>query len=169
MSAVGKSTVILELVARGHRAVDLDTPQWSHLVPDESAFAQALTTNPLDWTWRQDEVRTLLSGDGDDPLFVAGTSTHQGRLYSLLDHVVLLWIPEAVARTRLAERTTSDYGKVPAELARELELRATVQPLLRRSACCEIDSSGHTPADVATVVTEHARGARCRTLEAGAE
>lgn len=32
MSGTGKSAVIRELAARGFRAVDIDTPEWSHWV-----------------------------------------------------------------------------------------------------------------------------------------
>jgi broad-specificity NMP kinase len=162
MSAVGKSTVVAELSARSHRAVDLDTPEWSQLAADDSEFADPAVETPMDWGWREDKVRALLSTAGEGPLFVAGTSTHQGRLYPLLDHVVLLSIPVAVARARLAERSTNDYGKDPAELARELELRATVEPLLRGSACLEIDTSTHSPPELAALLTAHASGTSCR-------
>lgn len=162
MSAVGKSTAVLELRARGHQAVDLDTPEWSSLAPDDSEFADPADPGRLDWGWREDKVRGLLSAAAPGTLFVAGTSTHQGRLYPLLDHVVLLCVPDGVARTRLADRSTNDYGKDPAELARELELRAVVEPLLRRSACLEIDTARHPSADVAALILEHAGGS-CRT------
>jgi hypothetical protein len=88
-------------------------------------------------------------------LFVAGTSTYQSRLYPLLDHVVLLEIPMAVAMDRLAGRTTNAYGKDPAELRRELQLRTVVEPLLRSSACLEIDTSRYAAVDVVAMITNH--------------
>jgi hypothetical protein len=39
MSAVGKSSVISELIKLRHRAIDLDTDEWSQLAPDDSANA----------------------------------------------------------------------------------------------------------------------------------
>ena len=86
MSAVGKSSVISELIKLRHRAIDLDTDEWSQLAPDDSANA---------------------------------------------------------------------YGKNPAELRRELQLRTVVEPLLRRSACLEIDTSRHPVASVIAVITNH--------------
>jgi hypothetical protein len=164
MSAVGKSSVIRELLCLGHRAVDLDTPDWSHLVPDEPDPAAPGVEPPMDWRWQLDKVQRLLSSAGRDPLFVAGTSTHQGRCYPFLDHVVLLTVPGATAVHRLATRTTNDYGKDPAELRRELQLRGTVEPLLRASACHEIDTSVHPVPEVAALITEHAARARpCRS------
>jgi dephospho-CoA kinase len=32
MSGTGKSAVIVELMRRGYRAIDLDTPEWSHWI-----------------------------------------------------------------------------------------------------------------------------------------
>ena len=57
------------------------------------------------------------------------------------DHVVLLSAPEPVILERLRTRTTNRYAKDPQELARELELRPLVEPMLRRGADIEIDTS----------------------------
>ena len=42
---------------------------------------------------------------------------------------------------RIVARTTNPFGKNPAERARILDDLATVEPLLRRSATVEIDTS----------------------------
>ena len=97
MSAVGKSSVISELIKLRHRAIDLDTDEWSKLAPDDSAYADPTTPAPMDWRWREPEVQALLSATDDDKSFVAGSCTYQSRFYPLLDHVVLLTIPAAVA------------------------------------------------------------------------
>lgn len=154
MSGVGKSSVVHELRGRGCRAVDLDSDDWSHLVPDDSPYAAA-GEQAMDWRWRDEAVRALLQGNRADSLVIAGTSTNQGTFYELLDHVVLLTVPEDVALERLAHRTTNDYGKDPAELRRELELRAVVEPLLRAAACLEIDASRHPVSAVAAMVVGH--------------
>jgi PPOX class probable F420-dependent enzyme len=112
-------------------------------------------------------VHSLLTARRQGPLFVAGTSTRQGRFYPLLDHIVLLTVPEDVARERLASRTTNDYGKNPAELRRELHLRSIVEPMLRRSACLEVDTAARSPAEVAALITDHTRGRSPRMPTAG--
>jgi len=58
---------------------------------------------------------------------------------------VLLNAPAAVIVERLATRTTNPYGKHPDEVARVLYLQQTVEPLLRRGAGLEVDTS--TPLD----------------------
>jgi shikimate kinase len=156
MSGAGKSSAVEALASLGHQAVDLDSPRWSHLVPDDSAYASGHAA--LDWRWREPEVRSLLA-DHQGTLFVAGTSTYQARLYDLLDHVILLSVPAEVAISRLASRTSNVYGKDPAELARELKLREVVEPLLRQSACLEVDTGSHPVEAVAAMIADHARQA----------
>lgn len=155
MSATGKSSAVAQLIAHGYQAIDLDTGEWSHLVPDDSAHADTETDRPLDWRWREDKVLALLSGQCGT-LYVAGTSTYQGRFYPYLDHIVLLTVPEEVALERLANRVTNDYGKSPTEVRRELRLRPIVEPALRESACLEVDTSTHSTAEVVTIIMAHA-------------
>lgn len=151
MSATGKSTTIHQLASLGHCAVDLDTEEWSRLAPDDSEFADP---GRLDWRSRTDKVRTLLTSE-QGALFVAGTSTHQGRMYSLLDHVILLTVPTDIAIARLANRDTNDYGKDPDDLRRELHLRTIVEPKLRAGACLVIDTAAQSPEQVVTTILEH--------------
>jgi hypothetical protein len=53
---------------------------------------------------------------------------------------------------RLATRTTNQYGKRPDEVARTLSLMQTVEPLLRRAADDEIDTSAPLDAVVAGIL-----------------
>jgi shikimate kinase len=68
------------------------------------------------------------------------------------DHVVLLSAPADVIIERLATRTTNPYGKHPDEVARVLSLLETVEPLLRRAAGHEIDTSASLDDVVASVL-----------------
>lgn len=160
MSATGKSSTVLALTAGGHRAVDLDADGWSERVPDDTAWAEA-GADATDWRWHEGRVRRLLE-EADGPLFVSGTSSNQGSLYGLLDHVVLLTVPTEVAVQRLATRTTNDFGKAPDELSRELELREVVEPLLLAGACLVVDTSVIAADDVASAVAEHGLRPGCR-------
>lgn len=164
MSATGKSTTVRLLVERGVRAVDLDSRAWSHLVADETSYGRASEGGeaPTDWRWREDAVRELLgTASGDDVLVVSGTSTHQGRLYPLLEHVVVLTVPDDVAVERLRTRTSNTWGKAPGELERELELREVVGPLLERGACLVLDTSAYDAPQVADLVAQHAALPAC--------
>src|SRR5690348_10707907 len=104
MSGTGKSSVVQELLARGHRAVDLDTPEWSEWVA--AAPGDALTpADGQDWVWREDRVRALLSRPDHDTLFIAGCAENMGRLYSLIDTVILLSAPLDAIAARLETRS----------------------------------------------------------------
>jgi shikimate kinase len=129
MSGTGKSSVIAELSARGYRAIDLDSPQWS------------VTRADGEWVWREDRVRELLSDDAGDVLFVSGCASNQGKFYSRFDHVVLLSAAREVILERLETRTTNPFGKRPEEVAQVLGDLAETEPLLRRVAHLELDTT----------------------------
>ncbi|MPZ97727.1 MAG: ATP-binding protein [Dehalococcoidia bacterium] len=140
MSATGKSSVIGELAARGYRAVDIDAAGWLEQAPDGH------------WEWQVEPVRELLATDESDVLFLSGTSARQGQFYPQFDHVILLSAPTEVIVERLANRTTNPYGKHPDELAEVLHNIEAVEPLLRRRAHHEVDTSVPLDEVVATVL-----------------
>ena len=142
MSGTGKSTALARLGSRGHRVVDTDYGHWSHWItfPDGS----------LDWVWREPEIENLLNRHRHGALFVAGTSSNQGRFYPQFDEVVLLSAPAEVILERIASPDTNPYGKSPEERALVLHHLATVEPLLRRTATAEIDAT----APIAEVVRQ---------------
>ncbi|MGH8626057.1 MAG: AAA family ATPase [Gammaproteobacteria bacterium] len=143
MSGTGKSTLIRELAAHGHKAVDLDEPAWSEYGPAG------------DWTWQEGRVDQLLSVEDADVLFVSGCAECQVKFYPQFDHVILLSAPREVLVERLRTRTSNQYGKRPEELADVLRYLDTVEPLLRQSASHEVDASapmGEVLARVLSVV-----------------
>ena len=104
MSGTGKSAVIQELAARGYRAYDLDTPEWSAwIVADPS---DALTPGKgQDWVWREDRVRALLSKPDEGLLFISGCAENMAQLFPLIDVVILLSAPIETIMERLAARS----------------------------------------------------------------
>jgi len=152
MSGTGKSTLICALAARGYKAVDTDTDEWSTWV---SAPSQADRSGPgveRDWIWREDRLHRLLTTADADVLFVSGCKSNQGAFYPQFDHVVLLSVPIPVLLERLTTRTTNRYGKQPAERARVLEYVQTVEPLLRRGASLEVDTQAPVEQVLATIL-----------------
>jgi shikimate kinase len=140
MSGTGKSTVIAALAARGYRAVDTDEEGLSELVSVPGDEPTGLDPGQ-DWVWRQDRIRALLATHESGILFLGGCAPNQGRFYPQFDHVILLSAPAATIAHRLATRTTNPYGKRPEDIARTLELMETIEPLLRRGADHEIDTT----------------------------
>jgi dephospho-CoA kinase len=138
MSGTGKSSVLEELAAQGYRTVDTDEAGWK--VPGPGG----------DLVWDEERIGELLATESGAALFVSGTVENQGTFYDRFDHVVLLSAPAEVIVERLATRTTNPYGKHPDELAEVLGYIDTVEPLLRRRATHEIDTS----APLAEVVAE---------------
>jgi broad-specificity NMP kinase len=144
MSGTGKSSVIQALAARGLKAIDTDwDPVWERAEGDE-------------WVWREDQIQKLLDLEDADAVFVSACVSNQGKFYNRFDHVILLVAPESVTVQRLASRTNNPYGKRERELADVLRYKATVEPLLRKAATAELDTSIPLP-EVVTRVLEIVR------------
>jgi hypothetical protein len=105
-----------------------------------------------DWVWREDRIRRLLSSEDGQTLFVSGCKSNQGKFYPQFDHIVLLSAPTHLIVERLATRTTNPYGKHPNELAQVLGYLRTVEPLLRRAASLEVDTSAPLDQVVAAIL-----------------
>ncbi|MBP2471935.1 shikimate kinase [Crossiella equi] len=133
MSGTGKSTVLEKLAELGHRVVDTDSDEWCRWETDEDGES--------DWVWREDKMNELLKGHTEGKLFVSGCKTNQVDFYPLFEHVVLLSAPPEVMLERIANRTNNPYGKTEEERQSILDNTAFVEPLLRRSATVEIDTS----------------------------
>ena len=146
MSGVGKSSLLDELAARGHRTVDTDYGGYFHTVDGESL-------------WREDRISALLGSAPDElpgVLFVQGTTRNQVLFYPRFDHIILLSAPPEILAERLAARTTNRYGKDPPELAETFLYQQTVEPLLRASATLEVVTTIPV-ARVADIVLDHVR------------
>jgi shikimate kinase len=154
MSGTGKSTVVVELAARAYHAVDLDCDEFSKWVDvmDDTDTAGSSVEPNRDWVWREERVQELLSAEDADVLFVSGCAPNMGKFLPQFDHVILLSAPAQVIVERLATRTTNLYGKRPDEAARVLDLLTSVEPLLRRIADHEINTSASLDEVVATIL-----------------
>ena len=153
ISGTGKSTLTGALAARGYKAVDADTDEWSHWVAVSGPGIAGTPVRPdEDWVWREDRIQTLLATEDTGVLFVSGCAENMVPFLPQFDHIVLLSAPADVIAERLATRTTNDYGKQPDEVARVLDQQHTVEPLLRRAAGHEIDTSASLDQVVATVL-----------------
>ena len=154
MSGTGKSTVIGELAARGYKAVDADCDEfseWVEVIGNSGTDLSSVEVN-RDWVWREDRIQDLLSTEDADVLFLSGCAENMRKFLPQFDHVVLLSAPAEVIVERLRTRTNNSYGKHPDEIARVLGLRESVEPLLRRAAGYEIDTSACLEDVVATLL-----------------
>lgn len=139
MSGTGKSTVAKELMQRGYRAVDLDSPEWSRWI--DTAPGDDLTPKQAqDWVWQEDRVRELLSRNEEHGLFVTGCAANMGKLFDVIDTTVLLSAPLGTIMGRLRARSGDSYGQTTEEQRKVAELIEAVEPLLRQSAHIEIDT-----------------------------
>lgn len=132
MSGTGKSAVVRELDRRGWRAIDTDwNPEWEEPAPHSDGPG---------WVWREDRIAALLDDEYGAALFIAACVENQGKFHDRFDHVVVLTASAELTAQRIAGRTSNDYGKTPAELEQILHHKATIEPLLLKSATLRIDT-----------------------------
>jgi RNase adaptor protein for sRNA GlmZ degradation len=139
MSGVGKSTVIAELGRRGFSVVDTDEHHW--LVPTSG--------HDSEWLWDETKIGSLLDQHIDAPLFVAGTRENQGAFYARFAHVVLLTAPLDVILDRVSSRHTNSFGHTERDREKITQDKELFEPLLRRRASLEIDTSDTPPDRIA--------------------
>jgi dephospho-CoA kinase len=154
MSGTGKSTLISALSARGYTAVDADSDEWSawvDYVAPPGELGSPVEPN-RDWMWREERMQDLLSREDTHTLFVSGCAQNMVKFYPQFDHIILLSAPAAIIVERLAHRTNHAYGKRPDEVARVLRLIQTIEPLLRRTAEHEVDTSAPLGQVVETIL-----------------
>lgn len=154
MSGTGKSTVVGELAARGYKAVDADGDEFSQWREDAGSVVAEVTPvdGNEDWVWREDRIQELLSTQDTDVLFVSGCAENMPQFFPRFDLIVLLSAPASVIVERLRTRTTNQYGKRPEEVTRVQGLVERVEPLLRRAANYEIDTSAPLEEVVVTLL-----------------
>lgn len=143
ISGVGKSTVTKALAAQGYHSIDADSneySQWVEVSGGTDEYGSTVEPN-RDWVWREDRIENLLATQDTELLFLSGCAANMGRFLPHFDHIILLSAPEAVMVERLASRTNNPYGKTSHELARILDLKESIEPLLRSIAHHEIDTN----------------------------
>jgi hypothetical protein len=89
----------------------------------------------------EDRIAELLAADGGRTLYVSGCVSNQGRFYDRFDAVVLLSAPADVILSRIATRTTNDFGKAQGERALILADLESTEPRLRATCTHEIDAT----------------------------
>ena len=152
MSGSGKSTITRELAARGYKAVDADCDEFSEWVALDAEAPGTPVEAERDWLWRADRIQVLLDTENTEVLFLSGCAPNMREFLPRFDHVILLSASADIILERLASRTGNSYGKAPGEAARVLELIQTVEPLLRRAADHEINTSAPLDEVVAEVL-----------------
>lgn len=122
LSGSGKSTLHSYLKSLGYTAVDGDEGicNWHSTKTGEQASSPI--THTLEWLaehqWLADraKVASLRLLANHQPVFLCGTSMNDEDFLDLVDDVFFLEMDEYTLRQRLANRTTSNWGKHPDEL-----------------------------------------------------
>ncbi|HEX8234663.1 MAG TPA: AAA family ATPase [Abditibacteriaceae bacterium] len=140
MSGTGKSSVMEALLAREFAAIDTDYDDWCEL---------SFLNGQSEWIWREDRMQNLLVTPRESALFVSGCRSNQAKFYRFFDYKILLSAPLEVMLQRVAKRSSNPYGKSEQERAEIYLNFEYVQPLLRKSADFELDTTTMSVNEVA--------------------
>lgn len=94
-------------------------------------------------------MQQLLNGPSIAPLFVSACCSNQKNFYRFFDYKVLLSAPLEVMLDRVQQRTSNPYGKSQKDRDEICWNYEHVQPLLRKSADFEIDSTARSISETA--------------------
>ena len=100
--------------------------------------------------WNEVAVERAMIDAKEEPLFIGGCAENQTKFYPGLTDIVLFSAPREVILARLATRSNNPYGKSAKERNEILRNLEEVEPLLRRGATFEIDTS----IDLADVINQ---------------
>ncbi len=165
----GKSTVLVELRARGFEAYDVDeagpaTAKWHHdtsgFVHPKSSVKDADRTPEFlanhSWKVPRSEVVALRNSARSKSVFLGGSIANEPELLDLFTHVFALNIDDETLQHRLATRTDNDWGKQQHELELTLSVNKRLRGEYKQQSYTVIDAT--QPLDtVISKILEHVR------------
>lgn len=155
LSGTGKSTLNIELKARGFESYDGDedglakwydtkTGLWLPNVPIEDCIPEFLLTHSRDIPRTEVEKLAARSRHEDKKIFLCGAHENEGELQDLFDLTFGLVLEKDELVYRLTTRATNEWGKRPHELAYSLAFGQKWHDNCRRFDYIKIDASQPT-------------------------
>lgn len=113
LPGTGKTSVYMELKARGYMSIDAD---------HDLGYQHG-----ADWLWDEGKIQGILSDASDGMLFICGSATNRGKFIPKFDKVFILCVDDGTLKYRLLHRTNNNFGKDPITLARQIEYNQGVK------------------------------------------
>ncbi len=151
-SGTGKSQACHELEERGHEAYDTDDDglaRWQHkqtgyIHPKSSVKPEMRTAEFIaehSWNVPRELLEGLASKAKDHPIFVCGSVGNEDELRDIFGAVFALYVDDETLKSRLATRSTNDWGKQPHELEQTLQDHHEAYDRYRKLGDFVIDAS----------------------------
>jgi gluconate kinase len=159
VSGTGKSAVCEALKALGHRALDADWDGFNHWVAratGETAVDPPYPV-PAGWLdrygWQIDvaKVEALAAERGTAPVFLCGAVENEHEVWECFERVVFLDADDDTLRSRLATRTTNEFGKHPDQLDAVLSWNQVLPDRYREAGATIVDATA-PPTEVVNAV-----------------
>lgn len=127
LPSTGKTSVCLELQARGYTAIDAD---------QAIAFQSS-----KDWEWDKDKFAAAIDISKSDVVFICGSANNRDDFLSSFQKVFILHIDDDTMRYRLMSRTNNNLGKGPDVLARQIAQNADVKSYSEKRGRIVVDAT----------------------------
>lgn len=151
ISGSGKSEVLKELRARGHKAYGTDEDGIAAFYDRTSGLIAGHPDRPEHrtpewrakhvWKAQRDNVEKLADSAKDKSVFLCGSVENDNEFWDLFSKVVSLVIDEKTLRHRIATRTNNNFGQNPHELTAILGWQKTAEQDYRRFGAEIIDAT----------------------------
>lgn len=163
LPGTGKSTICAELKRRGYKAYDGD---YDHLAkwynnstnkPIDESRGLERTTEFLHNHSRNISrriVEDLAFESKDKVIFLCADPENEDDLVDLFERVYALTLDEDARQQRLAERTNNQWGKLPHEIAYDLDIKPTAYNRYKKSMYHTIDASQPVKLIVSHILNE---------------
>jgi hypothetical protein len=102
----GKTSVCMELQARGYKSIDADR---NFGYQDDA-----------DWFWDETKIENIINNISDEVLFICGSASNRDKYIPKFSKVFILCVDDRTLQYRLLSRTNNDFGKDSGILARQL-------------------------------------------------
>lgn len=145
MSGTGKSSVIRNLLDKGHAAIDTDEGDWKEI---------SISEGGSEWILREDQIRSVIAKCRKSSIFISGCCSNQANLYPLFDYIVLLSASLETILNRVAERTSNPYGKTSEERNEIIWNYENIQPLLQENVHFELNTEVMTTEEITMLLIE---------------
>ena len=107
LPGTGKTSVCIELQARGYKVIDADR-----------SFGYQ---DGADWLWDETKVEGVINNAFDGSMFICGSASNRDKYIPKFSKVFILCVDDQTLRHRLLGRTNNNFGKDPDVLTRQIE------------------------------------------------
>jgi dephospho-CoA kinase len=163
VSATGKSTLLKALSQKGYETYDTDDGNLASWYSKRTGKPTRRPADAMDrtdkwyathrWMLSKERVETIAKGSEGRIVFMCGSTLSDIDVWDVFAKVICLTIDESTLKHRLLNRTSNDWGKIPAEFNHVLGWREPWEERNRKLGAVMVDATQPIN-DIVTAILE---------------